>query len=241
MGGVYDADPTQSCRPVRRPLTLESVDKVLMLISADWFGSHWDIFNLDPRNSNAEHIKIASRIKVVGIIGADDNYWNGDFGIERLKNTYADLLELFSGVSYDLSEFRYMIDCVCGISKYSKQIHCIGEILNRPAFFKRMKISNQKTAEDINYPELLISISSDIVIEWPNFERLCLDSITPWDVRLGSFTPGLPSYLSDFLDIEILKIVRARMVFKLARNVMSDNEINSLIWWLDTAYETIIA
>ncbi len=176
------------------------IDKLIMLLSADWFFPYWGVIGIFGEPDQRAAIKSGCREIVQQITSGVTEYWSANFSVDRLNNTR----ELFSSLLQ-----RSKLPQVT---------------------LKRLRslISREEPGVDEGTQWLLVSMTQDLLREsasssgsgvgtevlealrgglqqWQNTEigidlkQRCIASDSNWDRYLRSLTPDLPAMLADYV------------------------------------------
>ena len=217
-------------------MTLSNVDdsradKVLLLLSTDWFAPFWPSLGLylskEKRCSIQSDLREEVRRVFVGT-----TYWNAHFNPERMQSTERALLQAFSEES--------------AASRALKSI-------------LRGSVSQDETPNVwllSSMTEMLIASGDDTlpakVIEnahhaWQmaqgqvrNWCDICMRSQSGWDETIKNLTPDLPCWLADFVAVGLQSVDVFGMYWSELAGIVSFSERNELVRWYERTAQVLI-
>jgi hypothetical protein len=176
-------------------------DKLLMLLSAEWFAPYCKSFGLVLTGDEQARVQRVARDGVRNFIGSNDTYWNIDLSQQRVAQTVdsfskglrdnglsttavAQILDLFTEKQTDVEAAATMLWL---LSALSDQLISSNSTESRP----------EVAAETLQVVQSMWQASvRDATSE--ELERSALASQSEWDRYLRCLTPDLPTYLSDW-------------------------------------------
>lgn len=216
-----------------------SLDRLIMLLSADWFLDYWVGIGLDVTQDKRICLQQCCRKAVKQqIMVKVGEYWHTDFSAERLKKTALMLQTCLDNCHID----KLAVDRVNALIAQKKAtpvdenvrwtfIH-LTQLLSQDApEIKNLKLDPASKEAILNAWERCNQYLSEI-----DFQELCLSSQTEWDRYLRSATPDLPTYLSDY--VSTITATRDKFEFLwefIKRHLSSTQQKEVLSWYRQAA------
>ena len=213
------------------------VDQISMLLSADWFLGHWELFGLQSGPLARETMKEKCRIIVRQIYNGESDYWMVSFEEVRLQVTRE---AFFSAIneshlhSADAKFLRQLVDRTQGEIKDADSVSLMHSLTQLLISDTSDEVVKKLPPELVKTVAILFSVAGDDI----NLVSLSLDSQTEWDSGLRKMTPGLPEYLADFaLTIYEQTHSFVRFWAKVVASTSLDERKELLDWYQETALE----
>lgn len=204
-----------------------SIDHLVMLLSTDWFKGHWGVIGIHLNERTTAPIREVCREIVGRIMSGAKEYWLTNFSDERKQETRLMLEGLVEKLGLD----QVMAGPIRDWSDLSN------EDLDAGALFATLteEMLSQEIAE--HGPDVDGAIKSIVARAWDaapcisvDFEELCLDSKTDWDIYVRGLTPELPTALSDKL-ICFLRARAFRVLWLSIRELLTPSQREQLLIW----------
>lgn len=200
-----------------------ALDRMVMLLSADWFRSHWHNIGLEA--AAAENGKLVDECRdiVRRMMNGHAEYWCISFEESRIADTYTRFFGAAERCEFgrrDLELLRNVADERIFRSEDSAGSNTLMLSLTQlfvqePSF--RIANGGELSAAVI---ETLSAICEEQVT--PDFRLLCLASSTSWDRELRSLTPDLPDHLADFAELLFNQIDESRRIWAQISSVLNE-------------------
>jgi hypothetical protein len=208
------------------------LDKVVMLLSTDWFLPYWFILGIDTREQTNSCVQKGCRQIVEQIISGAREYWLTNFSKERVEMTYAlfqSTLEKCAVHQSSVQRIQTLIhgEQVAGASEneawllvsITRQV-LEGPPQDWPSLPHVLKADVCKIFE--------ISECADSL--WVDFEKSSIESHSQWDKYIKGLTPDLPTSLSDHL-----ATIRSKDTFQVLwsgiKATLTEAQKNELLNW----------
>jgi len=184
--------------PMKRKLEMRSyeLDKVVMLLSADWFFPHWHLIGIFTNDKKKSLFREGCREIVRQIMSTATQYWRTNFSVARVKESRAMLDALLKRCDLEEMTARRITGLI------SREDSPVDDGTRWLIVCMTEQLLNGSVAAppDIAIIEGLRRASG----EWQNldeidFEGLCLNSVRMWDRYLRDATPDLPAMLADYV------------------------------------------
>jgi hypothetical protein len=193
-----------------------SWDRLIMLLSADWFFDSWDVLGFSLTPPAKRSIQAAARQSVQEFMSEAAVYWNISFAGARLERTRVDFLQRIASSKLKPSETKSVISVAENLLTNFDDDDAQKTIFLYSALTTDLLFSPNSVAP---IPDLLSADLRPILESFEEastaaseseFERLLVSSDTSWDRCLKGLTPDLPTYLSDWLS----SIVNTSLIFR---------------------------
>lgn len=173
-------------------------DKVVMLLSADWFFPHWHLIGIFTDDRKKSLLREGCREIVRQIMSTATQYWHTNFSEARVKESRAMFDVLLKRC--DLEEVS--VNRIIGL------ISSEGSPIDEGTRWLIVSMTEKLLNGSITAP-LDISITEGLRREWEelqnldeiDFEGSCLNSASIWDRYLRNTTPDLPAMLADYVSV----------------------------------------
>ena len=172
------------------------LDKLVMLLSADWFFPHWHLIGIFTTDKRKSLLREGCRELVRQIMSTAKQYWETNFSEARVKDTRAMLDALLKRC--ELEEVN--ANRITGlISREDSHV-------DDGTRWLLVSMTEQLLDGSITAP-LDTAIKEGLRREWHelqnldeiDFEERCLNSASMWDRYLRNATPDLPAMLADYV------------------------------------------
>jgi hypothetical protein len=174
------------------------VDRVVMLLSTDWFLPYWYVVGIDASEQKL-CVQKGCRQIVHEMMNGATNYYHINFSDERLRATRQSVRDLARK---------------CGLGESSEMIleDLVGsrperEQFNMGAWLFRTLANNLANDDQLDASTKIVlerSRSKHAVMDDLDFEQLCSRSNSAWDNYTRSLTPELPTSMADFLSVNLV-------------------------------------
>lgn len=191
-----------------------AIDRMVMLLSSDWFRSHWHNIGLSTVGAEQGEIVEQCRDIVRAMMDGQAEYWNVSFEKSRISDTYArffKMVEKCKVAKQDLELLRSIAD-----ESIFEAAHSEGDsalILSLSQLFVQdpsFRIADGGELSPAVIKKLSTICDSQVT---PDFRDWCLASTTSWDCELRMLTPDLPDHLADFAELLFNHIDESRRVW----------------------------
>lgn len=199
-------------------------DKLLLLLSTDWFAPYWPSLGLFLPRAAKANAQSALRAEVRQAFEGS-TYWNTSFEPARVARTRAALTRAFS--------------------KHERAAAVIGSLLERSAVSDTVSESWLLSS----MTELLVNsgvdeVSGEVIelaraawhtatvgsMDWSD---LCVRSDSDWDRTIKALTPDLPSWLGDFVAIDLQCVDSFGLFWSEVRDTLTLDQRNELRHWYE--------
>ena len=172
------------------------LDKLVMLLSADWFFPYWDLIGIFTKDKKKSLLREGCREIVRQIMSTATEYWGINFSVARVKESRAMLDALLKRC--DLEEAN--VNRIIGI--ISREESPVDEGTR----WLLVSMTEMLLKGSITAP-LDTAITEGLRREWGRwqntdefeFKSCCLNSASKWDQYLRNATPDLPAMLADYV------------------------------------------
>ena len=202
------------------------VDKLVMLLSVDWFGPYWSSIGIEAEDSTKSVVRQACRDIVHGILAGVDSYYLISFSAERQKITRSQL--------ESLARERGVPDLLAVIKVWTSTSD-----EDVKAAWIYSGLTDDLTSGDIRPGDpKLDPVTADLVARFrTSYQQSSLEFVqiselsrTAWDKYIRNLTPEQPSALAD----DLAAMLRARSFeafWKSLKLSLSPVQLNQLIVW----------
>lgn len=172
------------------------LDKLVMLLSADWFFPHWHLIGVFTEDKKKFLLREGFREMVRQIMSDTTQYWETNFSAARVKESRAMLEALLKRCDLEDVTANRITDLI------SREELPIDEGTR----WLLVSMTEQLLEGSITTP-LDTAITEVLRREWDqwqnldeiDFKRCCLNSTSNWDQYLRNATPDLPTMLADYV------------------------------------------
>jgi hypothetical protein len=174
------------------------VDKVVMLLSTDWFLPYWFVVGIDASEEKV-CVQKGCRQIVHELMNGATNYYQINFSDERLQATRQSIRDLAR-------------KCGLGESSEMNLEDLVDSRPERDQFYKgawlfRTLANNLADDDQLDAPTKLVlerTRRQHSVMDDLDFQQQCSRSNSAWDNYTRSLTPELPTSLADFLSEDLV-------------------------------------
>jgi hypothetical protein len=213
------------------------MDKIVMLLSTDWFFPHWEIIGANGAYEQRFCLQSACREIVQQIIGGARDYYQASFTPERLQATDAMLIEALRKCRFHEDTISQMHELVtpqesgpCSnesfawtLSVLTKKLLIGQSGLEAPGLDPFIENAVARAYAKYSQSEL-------------NFKDLCSNSPSPWDQYIRELTPDLPSSMAEYLSERLLPQIECKKIWADLANELSPEQLDELrTWYRNTA------
>jgi hypothetical protein len=224
--GIQIGMENNSYSPARLHKMSNKVDRLVMLLSSDWFLSHWSLIGLSIEEKSKNIIYNGCRILTKEFVGKANKYWLVSFSEDRVKETKENFIRLLESSAikkhdYDLLMF-YVEESL--LKEDNDSINSMLSTIND--HFIDTDEFNQVFEGQEN---LRIMISNNWMTLGENDNGINTSfeiSKSSWDSYLKSLTADIPTYLIDYLSIEILSANKFKIFWLTLKNNLKENEVD---------------
>lgn len=212
-------------------------DRVVLLLSADWFRPFLRVFGLVLDEREESSLQQCARTAVRDLMAAAKEYWSTDLSDARRARTAQLLLTC---VLREGRNAHDQLDAFIGAQRESVDAEETTLWLF-DAITERLVSQQADSADaiDVSALKLIASAWQTASRDAPDedaLEKAALNSQTSWDKYLRSLTPDLPTYLSDYASSQLLwpsKFQRFWAV--LSWTLSKEDRVNLLRWYVEEA------
>jgi hypothetical protein len=218
----------------------QNLDKVILLLGTDWFLPYWFTLGLAVETQKRACVQQGCREIAKQILGSAKEYWLTDFSNERVERTHSMLQMSMQKCRLDEAA-KERIAVLIGDAKAST----IDDRTSSLTLFITRELFNNALAEP---PTLNPAIKTALARAWSDatssnfkgidFEKLCLDSASPWDAHTRSLTPDLPTYLADFVKATARQS-EFSLLWTLVTPLLSKGQRRELVHWFRTVGQSV--
>lgn len=174
------------------------LDKLVMLLSADWFLPHWQLIGINAEDGKKPLLQDGCREIVRQIMSGAKQYWEIDFSPERVRKSRSVLEALLRRCELEEAAIDRINSLISG------QESPIDDGTRWLIVSMTEQLLDNSTTDG---PPLHTAIKEALRKEWRqwhhlgevDFKELCLTSTSNWDRYLRSTTPDLPGMLADYV------------------------------------------
>lgn len=172
-----------------------TIDKIVMLLSTDWFFGKWHLWGLQSPESVRRSMQQRCRSVVLDLLAGESNYWEISFSEDRLRRTFDDFL--VAAAESNLLEKD--IDFLRQVASETVLESQIMEDISLLEILTQMLVSDSSSQSAMS-KELISKITmlfedtsvSGVIAE-------CENPKSDWDKKIRDATADLPARLGDFL------------------------------------------
>ncbi len=184
---------------------MHNIDRLVMLLSTDWFLRHWPSIGIAASDREAKVLQEGFRGLVKQIISGAEQYWLASFTEERLQKTSIGLDRLLRDANVQ-TPAALRIRQLAGDRSRAWFDHKAAWLTLEITRMLLEGAPPDETAELApNLREILMNSYACSAGAQVDFEKEGLQSNSPWDRYMRALTPDLPTFLSDYVSVVILK------------------------------------
>ena len=170
------------------------LDKLVMLLSSDWFLPYWHVIGIFGDEEEKHSFQDGLREIVQQVMSGATQYWDIDFGVERVKKTRSMLDALLNKCKQPQS----------AVDRISRLISGDESPIDDGTRWLLVSMTEQLLDGSVPAPALNAEIKEALRQVWIDsdsidFTELCLASRSNWDQYLRTITPDLPTTLADYV------------------------------------------
>lgn len=174
------------------------LDKLAMLLSADWFFPYWDLIGIVTKDKRKSLLRDGFREIVRQIMSTATKYWDTSFSVARVKESRAMLDALLNRC--DLEEVA--------ANRITGLISREDSPVDEGTRWLIVSMTEQLLDGSITAPTDA-AITEGLRRQWNelrnleeiDFKECCLNSASMWDRYLRDATPDLPAMLADYASV----------------------------------------
>ena len=172
------------------------IDKVAMLLSADWFFPHWHLIGIFAEDNKRSLLREGCREIVRQIMGTATQYWHTNFSAARVNETRAMLEALIKRCDLEPVSTNRITSL---ISREDSPVDN-GTRWLLVMMTEQLLDKSVPAALDTAITEQLRGGWDELQnLDDIDFQEYCLNSATTWDRYLRDATPDLPGMLADYV------------------------------------------
>ena len=210
------------------------IDKVAMLLSADWFAPYWSAAGLVVSPEEQSKGQRAARAVVRDLMKGVEVYWSVDFSDRRVSATQK---RLFAGLRSSGIDAR-VIDQISAVMR--KQAENDGSVSTSLWLFGALCDQLCSASVDARLDQNIVRVvralwrgSKNNSVERIELENALRASNTSWDRYLCGLTPDLPTYLSDSASALFVNRERFQRFWASLYWMVPQRERRALLCWLE--------
>jgi hypothetical protein len=207
------------------------IDKLLMLLSTDWFFGYWTVAGLSSIDERRRHCVQRAAQKIIRAFIGSKQYWHVSFTDERLAGTRTDFFQSIKKCKLEEAIVERIDEIARGGSGRGvdpKDTWLLGRLTEMLV----------RTEPVPGTTELSSSIKVKVEDAWratdvevSDFERLCLESGSEWDAYIRARTPDLPSMVADYLTENLIEQNRFLRFWRMVCDMLGTSERRDLVDW----------
>jgi hypothetical protein len=189
-------------------------DKLIMLLSADWFAPFWKVFGLTISAEQQVRVQRSAREVVRSMMKGRDSYWDIDFDTDRVRRTERSFLESASKISNTVEKQISGLLVTQQTETDSRQLATtlwlFGALFDQLCSTNYSGMLPKVEADTLRSLKSLWVTSFNADANEDEFERALLRSNTEWDRYLRNLTADLPTSLADWASLHLERPPRFR-------------------------------
>lgn len=205
-------------------------DKLLLLLSTDWFQDFWPAVGVRVRANKTISLKQDLRREVASLLTGVSDYWSITFDSERVDRTRSALYEATQKYQADDGVLKRIQEVVLGNEVSPAERDESWLLSSLTEMLMSGQVDGSSATLSSNVVDRLKARWASLEQVSPALRRRCLDSTSEWDIYVRSLTPGLPTFLADFAQ-EIVGTDRFRTFWAIAKADLMPAEREQLIAW----------
>jgi len=172
------------------------LDKLVMLLSADWFFPHWHLIGIFTKDKRKSLLREGCREIVRQIMSNATQYYGTNFSVARVKESRAMLDALLKRC--DLEEVS--VNRIVGIISSEGSPIDEGTRWLIVCMTEQLLDGSVTAPQDVAITEGLRRLRDErINLDEIDFKKCCLNSASTWDQYLRNATPDQPTMLADYV------------------------------------------
>jgi hypothetical protein len=215
------------------------MDRLIMLLSTDWFLPYWYSIGFIVEDGRKPCVQEGCREIVKGIIGSAVEYYHVSFSAERLQSTVEHIEKLMKRCQLD----RAAVDRVNELIAVDERSDFDTEGL----MWILYSLTEKLLATDSNIEDVLLDreirraveqAHSKFGLNQVNFQELSLNSASRWDGYIRTLTPDLPTFLADYASEQLLAGGSFVEIWRYLSDVLTTKQQDELrMWYRKTAHD----
>lgn len=203
------------------------IDKLVMLLSTDWFFDHWKTIGIELVESKRREIQHGCRSIVGQIIGTAKDYWHISFSTERLhesESLFRNLLQTSISNQSVLSRFDELI----AASNTDEESSTSWAFLH----ITELIILNSDEAKNVHLDKEIKNALAGIWKNWETMQVEC-DNLTSksrsaWDRYIMDLTPDQPRMLCDYLNEGLIGRIKYKLLLRYIHSNLTPSQRDML-------------
>lgn len=206
-----------------------SIDRLAMLLSTDWFFPYWSAIGLRMDPEKRTFLQQGCRKIVEDMIRGAEQYYLISFSVDRLLSTQNSFWELISSAQLDDELVRTIRGLLSPDSEESGTRWML--TLNTEMLLQNPS-SLPTGIPDLN-PNVKGALRSwaERQPERFDFNILCMDSKTAWDIHVRGLTPELPAMLADYVEVGLIGELKFRDLQRVIHSFFETDKIELQNWY----------
>jgi hypothetical protein len=213
--------------------TLDSMDKIVMLLSSDWFLPYWNKLGIGGGEEEKSCLQKACREIVRQIMAGAHEYYNVSFSPERLQVSNLMLNESMRRCRFPEDAISQVVELI----NWQGGTESIAWVLS--ALTMRLLMNDAASEDPLPDPgirDAMAQVHARHDLGRFNFQELCLRSTSHWDRYLRGLTPDLPGSLADYLSERLLPEMSFRQIWTdLSKELTPEQQDELRTWYRRTA------
>jgi hypothetical protein len=230
MGGSVSQD---SFAASKMKMIDATADKLLLLLSTDWFAPYWPSIGLWVNRDNKHGIQRLLRAEAQRVF-VGRTYWHAAFDSARLEATSTALLSAFE--NYGEIEAGKRLVALIGREPSIQEPAKEAWLLSTMTEMLADSGDESLPAELLNAVRAAWSVAQIGSRSWRD---ICEKASAEWDAVIQRLTPDLTCWLADFVAVEIQDIDSFGLFWSDFRQLQTEQMVNRLKDWYRTTAHSL--
>lgn len=218
-----------------------SLDKHILLASADWFQQYITILWPSVPEGKAESVKIAARDTVKEMMSNIAIYWHIPFSAERINKSKNQYVKRLHELGLDEVTVDQILSDIDASDSYEEEDSSLWVFWALTEYLVNSANESKILEDRDQLRELIRRIFHDVNEQLVplNFEEEFMNSSTAWDEYLKSLTPDLPSFICDYAEMKYAVVEKFKVFWTTLTKHLSRDEREIIVNWYLAEIEKI--
>ncbi len=204
------------------------IDKLVMLLSTDWFSEYWSTIGLFLMAQKKILVQIGCREIVQQILSGAKEYWSTSFSKERIEKTISMFQSMLEHSDIEKSTRERMNELISGKAESSLDTRTAWLLRSITQMIVTNSLGDRSPRLDPAIREILVNAWAKQA-NTIDFQGLCLGSKSQWDEYIRSLTPDLRTYLPDYVSAEIIGQNKFASLWSTIKNNLTPKQRTELL------------
>jgi hypothetical protein len=210
-----------------------NVDSIIMLLSTDWFFSHWSRIGIRLTKAERSLLQQGFREILTWVVSGAEQYYFVSFAPERIQETFSRVKKLLERSGLPNSKTQRIQELIEGRPRPIVEDKTAWLLLSITQMLRDSSLGDLAGKLPPSVEKLLCNayVSANSDTDAIDFEKENLASTCAWDQYVRKLTPALPTCLSDYLSMDLLKQGQFERFWNDVCSTMTDSERKQTLDW----------